>query len=129
MSEIPTDLRYTSSHEWIRANDDGTITIGITDHAQEQLGDLVYVELPEAERSVEAGESCGTLESVKAASDIYSPVVGEIVEVNTTLEDAPELINQEPYGDGWIFRMRTSDPLLELLDAAAYEIEIAEAEE
>jgi glycine cleavage system H protein len=128
MSEIPTDLKYTSSHEWVRANDDGTITIGITDHAQQLLGDLVYVEPPESARTVSAGEVCGTLESVKAASDIYSPLEGEVVEVNAALDDSPELINQDPYGDGWIFRVRTDAALDDLLDAAAYEVQIAAEE-
>ena len=125
MSNIPTDLKYTASHEWVRANDDGTITLGITDHAQEKLGDLVFVEPPEPGRTVESGEPCGTLESVKAASDLYSPVAGEVVEANTELEDSPELINQDPYGKGWIFRVRTDEALDELLGAAAYEIEIS----
>jgi glycine cleavage system H protein len=129
MSNIPTDLKYTASHEWIRANDDGTITIGITDHAQQQLGDLVYVEPPEIDRAVAVDEACGTLESVKAASDLYSPVPGEVVEVNAMLEDTPELINQDPYGEGWIFRLRTDASLEALMDASAYEIEVAEEED
>lgn len=128
MSNIPTDLKYTASHEWIRANDDGTITIGITDHAQEQLGDLVYIEPPEVGQAVEAEESCGTLESVKAATDLYSPVAGEVAEINTALEESPELINQDPYGKGWIFRLETSESLGNLLDASAYEMEVAQEE-
>ncbi len=120
-SIIPAELRYTESHEWVRANDDGTVTVGITDHAQHLLGDLVFVEIPEVGRVVTAAESCAVVESVKAASDVYSPLDGVIVEVNEALADNPELINQDPYGEGWIFRIKTASTLDALLDAAAYE--------
>ena len=129
-SDIPTDLRYTESHEWARANDDGTVTVGITDHAQHLLGDLVFVEIPEVGRAVAAAESCAVVESVKAASDVYSPLEGVIVEVNEALADTPELINEDPYGEGWIFRLKAVAALDGLLDAAAYEaIAIADDED
>lgn len=122
MSNLPNDLKYTKSHEWAKAADDGTLLIGITHHAQELLGDMVYVELPEVGRKLAADEECAVVESVKAASDVYCPVAGEIVEVNGTLSDQPELINQDPYGKGWMFRLRPDDPAAVggLLDAAAY---------
>jgi glycine cleavage system H protein len=127
---IPAELRYTESHEWVRANDDGTVTVGITDHAQHLLGDLVFVEIPEIGRVVAAAEGCAVVESVKAASDVYSPVDGVIVEVNEALADNPELINEDPYGQGWLFRIETSDVLATLLDASAYEaIAVAEDED
>lgn len=127
-SIIPADLRYTESHEWVRANDDGTVTVGITDHAQRLLGDLVFVEIPEVGRVVSAAEGCAVVESVKAASDVYSPLDGVIVEVNEALADNPELINQDPYGEGWILRIKITATPDELLDAAAYEV-IAAADE
>jgi glycine cleavage system H protein len=120
MSNIPAELKYTTEHEWIRSNGDGTVTIGITDHAQDQLGDLVYVETPEVGQAVAAGDDCAVVESVKAASDVYSPVDGEVVEVNEALADTPELVNQEPYGEGWLFRVKTDDDLESFLDAEAY---------
>jgi glycine cleavage system H protein len=127
---IPAELRYTESHEWVRANDDGTVTVGVTDHAQHLLGDLVFVEIPEVGRTVAAAESCAVVESVKAASDVYSPLDGVIVEVNEALADTPELINQDPYGEGWIFRIKTGAALDKLLDAVAYEaIAIADDED
>ena len=110
MSEIPSDLLYRESHEWVRIEDDNSIVIGISDHAQEALGDMVYVELPEPGMSYEQGEACAVVESVKAASDIYAPVAGEVVQANAELEDSPELVNSSPYGDGWLFRMIPSDP-------------------
>ena len=125
MSNIPDDLRYASSHEWVRVNGDGTMTIGISDHAQEQLGDLVYVEVPEVGATLEAGNPCAVVESVKAAADVYSPVNGEVVAVNETLADTPELINDDPYGEGWLFRLKSSDALNNLLDAPSYEDAIA----
>jgi glycine cleavage system H protein len=129
-SIIPTDLRYAETHEWVRANDDGTVTVGITDHAQHLLGDLVFVEIPEVGRVVNAAESCAVVESVKAASDVYSPLDGVIVDVNEALADSPELINQDPYGEGWIFRIKTDATLEGLLDANAYEaIAIADDED
>lgn len=124
----PDDLRYTSSHEWARQEADGTVTIGITFHAQEMLGDVVFVESPAVGRKLKQGEECGVIESVKAAADIYAPVAGEVVAANTELADAPEKVNQDPYG-AWMFRIRPDDPaeLASLLDAAAYR-KMAEAE-
>jgi glycine cleavage system H protein len=121
-SEIPGDLKFLKSHEWARVEDNGLIRVGISNHAQEALGDLVYVELPEVGAQVQAGNSVATVESVKAASDIYAPVSGEIVEVNENLADKPETINEDAYGDGWLFVVKASDrgELDELLDADAY---------
>jgi glycine cleavage system H protein len=116
---VPEDLLYTKSHEWVRMEDD-TATIGITDHAQEELGDVVFVELPDEGATFDAGESFGTIESVKAVSDLYAPVGGEVVEVNSSLEDAPEKINDDPYGEGWIVKLRTSDEA-DLLSPGEYE--------
>ncbi|HAS6885228.1 TPA: glycine cleavage system protein GcvH [Vibrio parahaemolyticus] len=115
-------LKFTDSHEWVRDNGDGTVTIGISEHAQEMLGDVVFVDLPDVEDEVEAGESFSLVESVKAASDIYSPVTGEVVEINEELEDSPELINEEPYEGGWIVKVILSDPseLDDLKDAEEY---------
>ena len=123
MSEVPADLKYTKSHEWVRANDDGTVTIGITAHAQDQLGDMVYVEAPEAGRSLAAGEACAVVESVKAASDVYAPIAGVVVEGNEALADAPETVNNDPFDAGWILRLTPADAgaLDGLLDAAAYQ--------
>ncbi len=128
MSNVPGDLKYTSSHEWVRAEDDGTVTVGISDHAQDSLGDLVFVETPEIDRAVEAGEACAVVESVKAASDIYAPVAGTIIDANSELQDSPELVNTDPYGEGWIMRIRIDDPdvLEELMGADAYENLLAE---
>jgi len=122
MSEIPSELKYTKTHEWVRVMEDGHIEVGITAHAQELMGDMVYVELPEVGTTVSGGDEIAVVESVKAASDVYAPVSGEIVEVNSKLSDAPETVNQEPYGDGWIFRIRASDEgeMEELLDADDY---------
>jgi len=122
MSDLPAELRYTKSHEWVRDNGDGTVTVGITAHAQEALGDLVYVELPTPGQQLASGDPCAVVESVKAASDIYSPLAGETVEANGALSDAPETVNQDPYGDGWIFKLRISDSaaLGNLLDADGY---------
>jgi glycine cleavage system H protein len=130
MSNVPEDRRYTDTHEWVLANDDGAMTVGITEHAQELLGDMVFVELPEVGRGVNAKEECGVVESVKAASDIYAPVAGEIVAVNEALADAPELINSDPYGDGWILRIRAANPgdVDELNDAQGYAALVAEEE-
>ena len=130
MSNIPGDLMYTKTHEWVRRNEDGTLTVGITDHAQDLLGDMVYVEPPEPGRAVSAGEDCAVVESVKAASDVYSPVSGEVVEANDSLADAPETLNQDPYGNGWLFRLRPSDEseTASLLNAEAYTT-LAESDE
>jgi glycine cleavage system H protein len=123
MSNIPGELKYSKSHEWVRINDDGTVTIGVTEHAQELMGDMVYVELPEAGASLNQGEDCAVVESVKAASDVYAPIGGEVVEINDALADAPETINTDPYGEGWIYRMTPADSgeLDDLMDANAYE--------
>lgn len=122
MSKVPAELRYTKSHEWIRKEDDGTVTIGISDHAQEALGDLVFVEAPEAGRSVEAGEALAVVESVKAASDVYAPIAGEVVGGNDTLNDTPELVNTDPYGQGWIMKIKPNSmaDVDALLDADGY---------
>ncbi|MFO1408287.1 MAG: glycine cleavage system protein GcvH [Steroidobacteraceae bacterium] len=127
MSNVPADLRYLKSHEWARLEADGTITIGISDHAQQALGDLVFAEVPEAGRRVVAGEACAVVESVKAASDVYSPVTGEVVAANADLGGTPELINQDPYGAGWLVRIRPDDKtqFSSMLDAAAYEAVLA----
>ena len=109
MSNIPSDLKYTKSHEWVRVSGD-TAAVGITDHAQHELTDVVFVELPEAGRKVKAGEACAVVESVKTASDIYSPVSGEIVEQNKPVTDKPDLVNTEPYAGGWFFKIKLSDP-------------------
>ena len=127
MSNVPADLRYLKSHEWARLEADGTITIGISDHAQQALGDLVFAEVPDAGRRVVAGEACAVVESVKAASDVYSPVSGEVVAANADLGGTPELINQDPYGAGWLMRIRPDDKsqFAAMLDAAAYEAVLA----
>ena len=123
MSSIPANLRYAESHEWVLDNGDGSVTIGITDHAQEALGDVVFVELPEVGSSLSVGDEFGVIESVKAASDLYAPVAGEILEINEALEDAPETVNESPYEDGWIMKVRLDDvaALDKLLDADAYQ--------
>ena len=122
MSNVPNELKYVASHEWIRDEGDGVVTIGITEHAQDLLGDVVFVELPDIGANVAAGDDVGVVESVKAASDIYAPLSGEIVEINEALEDAPESVNSDPYGDGWFFKLKLSDTaeLDELLDADGY---------
>lgn len=129
MSEIPDELKYTKSHEWVRDEGDGLAVVGITDHAQELLGDLVFVELPEVGSRLAAGSECAVVESVKAASDIYSPLDGEVVEVNEALADSPEAINEAPY-ENWIFKLKMDDPaqLDGLLDAAAYAEAVAAEE-
>ncbi|AUM13377.1 glycine cleavage system protein GcvH [Ketobacter alkanivorans] len=125
MSEIPTELRYLSSHEWVRV-EDGVATIGITAHAQEAMGDLVFVETPEVGTTLAAGDEAGVVESVKAASDIYTPVSGEVVEINPLLEDAPETVNSDPYGDGWMFKIEIADgaELENTLTADEYQAQI-----
>jgi glycine cleavage system H protein len=122
VSKIPDDLKYAQSHEWVRVDDDGVATVGISDHAQDALGDIVFVELPEPGTTVNAREEVAVVESVKAASDIYCPVSGEIVAINEALVDAPETVNSVPYDDGWFFKVRISDEaeLGELMDAEAY---------
>ena len=123
MSNVPNELKYSKEHEWLRKEADGSWTVGITEHAQELLGDMVFVDLPEVGATVSAGDDCAVAESVKAASDIYAPVSGEIIAVNSELEGSPELVNSEPYTGGWIFKIKASDEseLDGLLDAAAYE--------
>lgn len=120
MSDVLADLKYTNTHEWIRDEGDDLVTMGITDHAQGLLGDLVYVELPDVGTEVAVEEACGVVESVKAASDIYSPLDGEIVEINEALTDAPETINNDPYGDGWLVKIKVTKGMDDLLDADAY---------
>ena len=117
---VPEELQYTKRHEWVRTEGD-TATIGITEHAQDELGDIVFVELPEVGATLDAGDSFGTVESVKAVSDLYVPVGGEVVEVNEALNDSPEKINEDPYGDGWIVKLRTSGDASGLLSASDYE--------
>lgn len=123
MAEVPSELKYTRDHEWVRVDDDGTVTIGVTDHAQQELGDLVFVEVPEVGATFAAGDAAAVVESVKAASDVYSPVSGEVVEANDELADAPETINNDAYGEGWIFRVRVedTDALEDLMSADEYE--------
>jgi glycine cleavage system H protein len=128
MSNIPSELRYAASHEWVRPEGDGTYTVGISEHAQELLGDMVFVELPDVGDTVAAGDDVAVAESVKAASDVYAPIGGEIVAINEELEDSPELVNSDPYGDGWLFRIKADDDseFNELLDAEGYENSIDE---
>jgi glycine cleavage system H protein len=129
MSELPGDLRYTSEHEWLRKEEDGSVTIGITDHAQSALGDLVYVELPEVGQEIDSGGEMAVVESVKAASDVYAPIAGTILEVNTELADEPEKLNADPYGDGWIVRMQPDDDDLgDTMDPDAYQAFLDELE-
>jgi len=129
MSTVPDGLHFAKTHEWVRVEEDGSVTIGLSDHAQEQLGDLVYVELPDVGRQVSPGEEVAVVESVKAASDIYAPVAGEVTATNDTLSDAPETVNADPYGEGWLFRLEPTNvqEVGELLDAEEY-AELAEAE-
>ncbi len=122
MSNIPSELKYATSHEWVRNEGDGTVTIGITEHAQDLLGDMVFVELPEVGDTISTGDDVAVAESVKAASDIYAPVTGEVVAVNEDLEDSPELVNSDAFGDGWMFKVKVEDmsELENLLDAEGY---------
>ncbi|MCZ6809226.1 MAG: glycine cleavage system protein GcvH [Proteobacteria bacterium] len=130
MSELPGDLRYTSDHEWLRQEEDGSVTVGITDHAQSALGDLVYVELPEAGQELEAGGEMAVVESVKAASDVYAPIAGSVLDVNADLADDPEKINADPYGDGWIVRLQPSGSIdsTDTMDPHAYQALLDELE-
>lgn len=123
MAEFPDDIKYASTHEWARLEGDGTVSVGITDHAQEELGDVVYVELPEVGQAVTAGAEAGVVESVKAASDIYAPVGGEVIAINEVLEDSPETVNDSPFDNGWFFRIQPGDvaELDNLLDVAGYQ--------
>jgi glycine cleavage system H protein len=122
MSNIPAELKYATSHEWVRQEEDGTFTVGITEHAQGLLGDMVFIDLPDVGDEIEAGEDCAVGESVKAASDIYAPISGEVVAINEELEDSPELVNSDAFGEGWLFRVKATDEseLEALLDAAGY---------
>jgi len=126
MSEVPSDLHYTASHEWVRLEEDGTVTVGITDHAQQALGDLVFVEPPEIGSELAQGNPCCVIESVKAASDIYMPISGEIIDTNNALVDEPEIINASSYDDGWIFKIKPvdEDDVGQLMDAGTYEAEL-----
>lgn len=127
MSDIPSDLRYRDSHEWVRLEDDGSVVVGISDHAQAALGDMVFVELPEPGMSYAQGDACAVIESVKAASDIYAPISGEIIESNPALEDDPAMVNTDPYGDGWLFTINPSEP--DEIDGLMNAEEYAEAQE
>ena len=129
MSEIPADLKYIETHQWVRVADDGTATVGITDFAQEQLGDVVYIGLPEVGETVRGGEEAGVAESVKSASDVFSPVTGEVIAINEALEEEPEIVNDDPYGEGWMFRVKLADKgeLDALMDADAYGESLAAA--
>lgn len=126
MSNVPSNLKYTSSHEWARVEEDGSITIGITDHAQSMLGDIVFLELPEVDSEIDAGQEIGVVESVKAASDIYSPVSGTVTVINEALDSAPNLVNNDPYGAGWLFRVQPVDneELEKLMGSAEYNAQI-----
>lgn len=128
MSNVPNELKYRESHEWVRKNADGSYTVGITEHAQELLGDMVFVDLPDVGATFAAGEECAVAESVKAASDIYAPVSGEIFAVNEALDDSPETVNNDPYQEGWLFQIKASDEseFDSLLDADAYKASIDE---
>jgi glycine cleavage system H protein len=128
MSEFPAELKYASSHEWTRLESDGSVVVGITDHAQDALGDVVYIELPEVGAHVDAGAEVAVIESVKAASDIYSPVTGDVTEINPALEDEPEVVNSSPYGDGWLFRIMPTDmaSMADLMDADTYAATVEE---
>lgn len=123
MSHTPSDLKYASTHEWARLEEDGTVTVGITDHAQDALGDVVFVELPELGANLDAGDEAGVVESVKAASDIYAPLGGEVIEINERLENEPEVVNADPYNDGWFYKLKPVDveDLDQLLSAEDYQ--------
>lgn len=129
MSDTPSDLKYIETHQWVRVDADGTATVGITDFAQEQLGDVVYIGVPEVGETVTGGEEAGVAESVKSASDVFSPVTGEVIEINESLEDEPEKVNEDPYGDGWLFKVKLADQgeLDGLMDAVAYAEHVAAA--
>ncbi|MEM1114097.1 MAG: glycine cleavage system protein GcvH [Pseudomonadota bacterium] len=128
MSQTPSELKYAASHEWARLEEDGSVTIGITDHAQDALGDVVFIELPEVGDTLAAGDDAGVVESVKAASDIYAPVAGEVIAINDRLEDEPETVNADPYNDGWFYKLKIADTaeLDGLLSAEDYQAQVAE---
>ena len=127
MSNVPVELKYAKTHEWARTNDDGSVTVGISDNAQDQLGDMVFIELPEVGQTLSAAEACAVVESVKAASDVYAPMGGEVLEVNESLADSPETVNSDAYGEGWLFRMPPADAgeMAGLMDGDAYEVFLA----
>jgi len=129
MSNIPDDLKFTKTHEWVKQEADGTLTVGITDHAQGLLGDMVFIELPEPGSEYTTGDDCAVVESVKAASDVYCPVSGEVTEINEAIIEAPEIVNQDPYGDGWLFKLKPNDDgeIEDLLNADSY-LELTEEE-
>lgn len=126
MSNFPQELKYSKSHEWVRQEEDGSVTIGISEHAQGLLGDMVFIELPEVGRELAVKEECAVVESVKAASDVYSPLAGTVTEVNGAVEDSPELVNQDPYGEGWLFKLKDVSGLDDLLDVDAYTATVEE---
>ena len=128
MSQNPSELYYAKTHEWVRCEEDGTVTVGITEHAQDALGDVVFVETPEVGDTIAAGDQAGVVESVKAASDIYAPIGGEVIATNEVLEDAPEVVNSDAFNDGWFFKIKISDAseLENLLDADGYQASVAE---
>jgi len=130
MSNIPDDLKYTSTHEWVKENGDGTLVVGITDHAQGLLGDMVFIELPAVGTTYNSGDDCAVVESVKAASDVYCPVSGEVVEINESVVESPEIVNNDPYGDGWLFRIQPVDEgeVEDLMNAESY-LEVTEEDE
>lgn len=130
MSEIPANVKYIETHQWVRLEGDGTATVGITDFAQEQLGDVVYIGLPEVGATVTGGEEAGVAESVKSASDVFSPVTGEVLAINESLEDEPEMVNEDPYGEGWLYKVKLADEgeLESLMDADTYAELVAEQE-
>lgn len=130
MSNIPEDLKYTKTHEWVKQDAGGSLVVGISDHAQGLLGDMVFIELPEVGTSYNSGDDCAVVESVKAASDVYCPVSGEVVAVNEAVVDSPEVVNQDPYGDGWLFKIKPVDEgeVEDLLNAEAYQ-EVTEEDE
>jgi len=128
MSNIPTELRYASTHEWVRSEGDGVFTVGITEHAQDLLGDMVFVDLPDVGDAITTGDDCAVAESVKAASDIYAPITGEVIETNSQLENSPELVNSDSFGEGWMFKIKADDPteVEGLMDAESYGTSIAD---
>ncbi|WP_340615411.1 glycine cleavage system protein GcvH [Xenorhabdus entomophaga] len=130
MSHVPAELKYTESHEWVRSEGNGEYTVGITEHAQQLLGDMVFVDLPDVDTEVNSGDDCAVVESVKAASDIYAPLSGKVIAVNPELEGTPELVNSEPYNEGWLFRIKITDEseLTNLLDAEGYQSLLEEDE-
>lgn len=127
MSKVPQELRYTKTHEWVRVESDGSLTVGVTDHAQDLMGDMVFVDLPKPGTRLTAGKECAVVESVKAASDVYAPVAGEVTAANEALANGPERVNKDPYGDGWLFRLKPANKadVDKLLGAKAYEAQIA----